>query len=158
MKLLASDKYQPDAERAFALIREAVLRVLPFARVEHVGSSSIPGAISKGDIDVCVIVDADRHEETTLALEQMGYTVKPDTLRTPELCMLQSPSIDVDLALQVIAKGSKFEFFIRFRDALRNDPLLVQKYNEVKLLHSTLDVVQYRAAKVKFIEAVLHRA
>jgi GrpB-like predicted nucleotidyltransferase (UPF0157 family) len=158
MKLLAPNQYQPDAERAFALIRAAVIRALPFAHVEHVGSSSIPGAISKGDIDICVSVDADRHQDATLTLEQMGYTTKPDTLRTSELCMLQSLRTDLDVALQVIAKGSKFEFFMTFRDALRNDPLLVQKYNEMKLFHSTLDVVQYRAAKIKFIEAVLHRA
>jgi GrpB-like predicted nucleotidyltransferase (UPF0157 family) len=85
----------------------------------------------------------------------MGYTVKRDTLRTPELCMLQSPRQDVDLALQVIAKGSKFEFFLTFRDALRNDPSLVQKYNEVKLRHQTSEASQYREAKATFIQAVL---
>jgi GrpB-like predicted nucleotidyltransferase (UPF0157 family) len=158
MKLLAPDQYQQAAESAFSVVREALTRALPFARVEHVGSSSIPGAISKGDVDICVIVDAPMHQAATSTLEKIGYTLKPDTLRTPELCMLESPNTDIDLALQVIAKGSKFEFFMTFRDALRNDPLLVQKYNEIKLRHETLDAAQYRAAKGEFIEEVLRGA
>lgn len=158
LKLLLPDQYQQAAERTFSSVRDAMISALPLAQVEHVGSSAIPGAISKGDIDVCVIVEADQHQEAISMLQQMGYTVKPDTLRTPALCMLQSPRTDVDLALQVIAKGSKFEFFMTFRDALRNDPSLVQKYNELKLRHQMLGVTQYRAAKGKFIEDVLGEA
>jgi GrpB-like predicted nucleotidyltransferase (UPF0157 family) len=69
MKLLTPDQYQLIAEEAFSDVREALARALPFARVEHVGSSSIPGSISKGDIDVCVIVNLERPGDNREARE-----------------------------------------------------------------------------------------
>ncbi|CAN5320854.1 hypothetical protein BH11PSE10_BH11PSE10_13790 [soil metagenome] len=42
-----------------------------------------------------------------------------------------------------------------FRDALINDPRLVEQYNQVKLDHRHLSPAQYREAKSKFIAAVL---
>jgi GrpB-like predicted nucleotidyltransferase (UPF0157 family) len=45
-----------------------------------------------------------------------------------------------------------------FREALRNDPSLVQKYNEVKLHNEMLEAAQYPYAKAKFIKAVLRDA
>lgn len=155
MKLLAPDDYQPEAERLFSSVRAEVLGILPGARIEHVGASSIPGSMSKGDVDVCVIVDPARHAAAVAVLERAGYTVKPGTLRTSALCMLQSANPQVDLALQVVAEGSTFEFFVTFRDALRRDPSLVAAYNQVKLDHQTLTAEAYRAAKAGFIDRVL---
>lgn len=89
-------------------------------------------------------------------LQVAGYTAKTDTLRTPELCMLVSPRTDLDLALQVVAEGSQFEFFMRFRDALRAAPLLVDQYNQLKRNFAGLGEQRYREEKSKFIKAVLH--
>lgn len=49
---------------------------------EHVGSSSVPGAISKGDLDIYVGVDPQEHASAVLKLIDCGYKVKADTLRT----------------------------------------------------------------------------
>jgi GrpB-like predicted nucleotidyltransferase (UPF0157 family) len=155
MKLLDPSEYQPAAHAVFKSVSDELIRLLPGARIEHVGASSIPGAVSKGDLDICVVVPANDHAATVHALEACGYVVKADTLRTPELCMLLSPRKDSDVALQVVTEGSRFEFFMRFRDAMRADPLLVERYNQVKrdFVHSGTG--RYRDEKTKFIEAVL---
>lgn len=82
------------------------------ARLDHVGASAIPGALSKGDLDICVVVEASEHAAAVVVLQGLGYAIKPDTLRTPELCMLQAECAAPDTALQVVAAGSKFEFFM----------------------------------------------
>ncbi|RYF30289.1 MAG: GrpB family protein [Comamonadaceae bacterium] len=158
MKLLEPAEYQVAAENVFLQVRDEILHVLPEARVEHIGASSIQGSVSKGDVDICVIVDSLAHELAVSALQRLGYSVKADTLRTAELCMLESERQDVDLALQVVAGGSRFEFFMTFRDALRSDPSLAAAYNEVKLKHQDMSAADYRAAKTRFIEAVLRNA
>lgn len=155
MRLLEPSAYQPLACSAFASTADELSRLLPGARIEHVGASAIPGALSKGDLDICVIVPAADHLGTIGCLEAAGYTIKADTLRTPELCMLLSPRADLDVALQVVAAGSEFEFFIHFRDALRSDGQLVEQYNKIKRDFATSDAQQYRDVKAKFIEAVL---
>ena len=155
MKLFDPPEYQPVARKVFESVSDELTRLLPGARIEHVGASSIPGAVSKGDLDICVVVAAHDHAGTVQTLEASGYVVKADTLRTPELCMLLSPRKDADVALQVVAAGSRFEFFMRFRDALRADPLLVERYNQLKHNFADSEAGRYRDEKTKFIEAVL---
>lgn len=158
MKLLNPSEYQPEARAIFESISAQLGRLLPRSRVEHVGASSIPGAVSKGDLDICVVVTADDHASTVETLQATGYLIKADTLRTAELCMLLAPRNDLDVALQVVAEGLQFEFFMRFRDVLQADALLVERYNELKRKFAESGAGCYRDEKAKFIEAVLRTA
>ena len=147
--------YQPLAQKVFDEVRTVLRPLLPTARIEHVGSSSVPGAISKGDLDICVSVSAIDFEATLEKLQTLGYTVKGDTLRTEQLCMLEAPRKDISLAIQLIEKDSEFEFFHKFRDALLANPKLVDRYNELKLKFSFDGPQTYRDEKAKFIRSVL---
>ncbi|MDL5030798.1 GrpB family protein [Pelomonas sp. APW6] len=161
MKILAAADYQPALLALFDRSAAALRALLPQARVEHVGASSIPGASSKGDLDIAVIVPPEAHAQAVARLGEAGFQIKTDTLRTPALCMLLAPgdwSEGHDLALQVIASGSAFEDFLVFRDALRADPALVAAYDEVKRRHAGAGEDAYRTAKARFIESVLARS
>lgn len=155
MNLQAPSEYQANAAQIAAEIGSEVRLLIPDCRVEHVGSSAIPGAISKGDVDVCVVVPAEFHQSAVTRLETAGYVVKADTLRTPELCMLISPRTDADAALQVVAAGSRFEFFMHFRDALIANHSLVERYNDLKRGMSDKSPEAYRDAKSSFVAFVL---
>lgn len=155
MKLLQPDQYQPAAVASFKAIAERIASVLPDAQVEHVGASSIPGAVSKGDLDVCVIVGRDRFAASLSRILGLGYQVKADTLRTDQLCMLiPLPPAD-DHAIQLVEADSRFQFFLTFRDVLRNNPQQVARYNEVKLRAASQSEQEYRRAKSAFITEVL---
>lgn len=39
------------------MVKSEALSVLPFARVEHIGSSAVPVSIEKGDLDIFVGVE-----------------------------------------------------------------------------------------------------
>lgn len=155
MKFYEQDDYQKRCADLFLRLQSEISAVLPSAQIEHIGSSSVPGVISKGDLDIYVGVDPQAHESAVLTLIGCGYKEKSDTLRTPELCML---IVQEDIALQVVAAGSQYEFFIRFRDLLRSKPDLVRKYNELKLSCIDLSEEKYRAIKSRFIEEVLQNA
>ena len=155
MKILQASEYQPQAHEVFAEVASQVRCLLPLARIEHIGASSIPGAVSKGDLDICVVVAQEEHISTVRALQTAGYAIKEGTLRTAELCMLVSPRSDLDTALQVVTAGSRFEFFMQFRDALRADPALVERYNQLKTDFASAGEDRYREEKARFIEAVL---
>lgn len=155
MKLFPPEQYQPNAEASFIAIKDSLRAVLPDARIEHVGASSIPGAISKGDLDICVIVERAHFAAYLDQILALGYQVKTDTLRTDQLCMLIPITPDDDHAIQLIEAGSKFQFFITFRDALRIDPNAVYRYNEVKRRAADQSEQEYRRAKSAFIVEVL---
>jgi GrpB-like predicted nucleotidyltransferase (UPF0157 family) len=155
MKLLPPDQYQPAADASFKVIANRVSATLPDAQIEHVGASSIPGAYSKGDLDACVIVGRDRFAAALERLLALGYAVKADTLCTDQLCMLVPISQVEDHAIQLVEADSRFQFFLTFRDVLRNDPQRVARYNEVKLGAASQSEQEYRRAKSAFIAEVL---
>lgn len=112
-------------------------------------------AFSKGDLDVCISVYAAEFATTRDKLQSLGYTIKAGTLQTEQLCMLEAPRKDISLAIQLIEKGSKFEFFHKFRDTLLANPELVERYNKLKLQFSVQGPLIYREEKAKFIRSVL---
>ena len=154
MKFYPAEQYQTACHDMFARYERDIKKLIPNARVEHVGASSIPSAVSKGDLDIFVGVELVELEDVIGRLTTLGFTEKLDTLRTPELCMLEPTSGD-DVALQVVANGSEFECFLRFRDKLRANPVLVQQYNTLKMSCEGWPQEEYREKKSDFIEHVL---
>ena len=57
LKFLESDAYQPLARELFDQLSFKIRQALPAARIEHIGSSAIEGAVSKGDLDIFVGVE-----------------------------------------------------------------------------------------------------
>lgn len=103
MKFYLPEEYQDLCYTQFQAYKRRVSLLLPDAVVEHVGSSAIPGAISKGDLDIYVGVQPRELEGAIQQLYKLGFSVKQNTLRTPELCMIESKTEDV--AFQVVANG-----------------------------------------------------
>ncbi|CAK1741013.1 GrpB family protein [Vibrio crassostreae] len=154
MKFYPAEQYQAACHELFARYEREIKKLIPNARVEHVGASSIPSAVSKGDLDIFVGVELNELEDAAERLTTLAFTEKLDTLRTPELCMLESTSSD-DVALQVVANGSEFECFLTFRDKLRANSALVQQYNTLKMSCEGWAQGEYREKKSTFIEYVM---
>ncbi|ENX22217.1 hypothetical protein F892_01459 [Acinetobacter vivianii] len=152
MQFFLSTEYQPNCARLFEDYKNKIEQLIPFAVIEHIGSSAIPNAISKGDLDIYIEVSA---KDLVLTIEQLNFKEKLDTLRTQELCMLESSEHDV--ALQIVVSGSEFKNFLTFRDQLRHHPDLVQQYNQLKQRCSGFSPQQYRELKSIFIENVLNQ-
>ncbi|MEZ8242934.1 GrpB family protein [Vibrio splendidus] len=154
MKFYPAEQYQAACHELFIRYERDIKKRIPNARVEHVGAPSIPFAVSKGDLDIFVGVELGELEDVIGRLTTLGFNEKLDTLRTPDLCMLESTSSD-DVALQVVANGSEFECFLRFRDKLRANPELVQQYNTLKMSYEGWPQEEYREKKSAYIEHVL---
>lgn len=154
MKFYAANHYQTRCHELFEHYQGKIAALLPHARIEHIGASSIPNAVSKGDLDIFVGVEKQNLETSVRALKPLGFEEKQDTLRTADLCMLESISGD-DVAIQVVANCSQFEFFLAFRDALRQNPKLVEQYNQLKRDCEGMAMDDYRARKSVFVERVL---
>lgn len=154
MKFYPAEKYQAACNELFVRYERDIKKLIPNARVEHLGASSIPSAVSKGDLDIFVGVELGEFEDVIERLTTLGFKEKLDTLRALELCMLESTSSD-DVALQVVANGSEFECFLTFRDKLRTNPALVQQYNTLKMGCVGWSQEKYRKKKSAYIEHVL---
>lgn len=154
MKFYQASEYQARCEALYRKYELKITALLPDAVVEHIGATSIPNAVSKGDLDILVGVDGNKLEKSIEVLSTLGFNKKLDTLRTSELCMLESTSSD-DVAFQIVAIGSQFDVFVEFRDKLCANPALVQQYNELKVSCTGSTHEAYRRKKSAFIEHVL---
>ncbi len=57
MKFYPAEQYQAACNELFVRYERDIKTLIPNARVEHVGASSIPFAVSKGDLDIFVGVE-----------------------------------------------------------------------------------------------------
>lgn len=155
MVFLEPEQYQQRCAQLFNSYQKDISALLPFAKIEHIGSSAIPNAISKGDLDIYIEVMPEQFEFAIEQLKTLNFIEKLNTLRTHELCMLESLNND-DVAFQIVVTDSVFTFFLAFKNKLINSPTLVNEYNELKLQCSHLDPDQYRTIKSDFINRVLN--
>lgn len=156
MKFYNPADYQPRLQKMVSILIPELKAVLPNSRIEHIGSSSIEGAISKGDLDIFVGVSKERFDESLEAIKGLGFKIKEETLRTDSLCMLTTMLFNQDVAIQLVRDGSEFEDFLRFRDILNKRSDLVDEYNILKHECEGMEPSEYRAKKSLFIERVLN--
>jgi GrpB-like predicted nucleotidyltransferase (UPF0157 family) len=150
-----SELFAREAARLRQLLGEAALRI------EHVGSTSVPGLAAKPIIDMLLVV-ADSSDEPTYVtpLERHGYALR---IREPgwwEHRMLKGP--DTDVNLHVFTVGCpEVDRMLRFRDHLRVNPDDRKLYEARKRELATQDwayVQSYADAKTDVIEEIITRA
>jgi len=161
LQFLKAEQYQSANNEIYERISAVLRGAFPDAVIEHIGSSAVPGLVSKGDLDIFVGVERNAFKSATRQLEVLGFSVKEGSLRTESLCPFTTDKYDgADVGLQLVENGSKFEFFRTFRDMLLENEGLRERYNEMKCRCTGMDGDAYRQIKSEFIETelALHRA
>ena len=146
------------AQQAFEDHRRRIARVLPDAELEHVGATSVPGALTKGDVDVLVRVSPERFEAAAQCLRRL-YAVHQPHNWTPTLASFVDDEADgIPVGIQLVAAGSEDDaMFGAFRDALADDPALLAEYNDLKRRLDGEQYGPYTEIKGRFIERALRR-
>ena len=147
--------YEREAGRIGAALGDRV------RRLEHVGSTSVPGLCAKPVIDILLAVADSADEPAYLpALEDAGYVL---AIREPdwhEHRLLHGPGTPTNLHV-FSAGSSEVERMLRFRDHLRTHTADRELYAAAKLELATRPwpVVQdYADAKTDVVAAILARA
>ena len=156
-------EYDPAWPAQFTALARRVRAALGdrVSRIEHVGSTAVPGLAAKPilDIDAVVRSPADLEPATGL-LERSGYRHEGER-GIPGRHAFRSPADSERHHLYVLAEGSReLQRHLAFRDALRGDPLLQGRYLALKRALAErfpLDREAYTQGKSAFIESTLSR-
>lgn len=129
--------YHPGWPARFAEAREEMLPVLPAGtRVEHVGSTSVPGLAAKDCIDIAVVVRRpEQFGEAIAGLATIGYEARPNAFDDPGhvfIRRLTAGRRTHHLHLYHEGHQNLIEV-LAFRDLLRADPDARDWYQAVKL-------------------------
>jgi GrpB-like predicted nucleotidyltransferase (UPF0157 family) len=129
--------------------------------VEHIGSTSVPGLAAKPILDMMAGVgDLESARAAIPVLTSHGYTHgqhRPATLWFHKARSGGEP----EQALHLTEPGSSlWRERLAFRDALRADPQVARRYQELKerLAADGDDITTYTAGKREFVVAVLARS
>jgi len=130
-------------------------------RLEHTGSTSVPGLAAKPIIDMLLVVTNSAEENSyTPALEAIGYTLRIREPEWHEHRMFKGPEDDVNL--HVFSEACpEIDRVLVFRDWLRHNAADRDLYAQTKLALARKQwdsVDDYAMAKTEVIEEILRRA
>lgn len=128
-----------------------------FSQIDHIGSTAVPGLPAKP------IIDLQAQVETLAEPEFYADLLGPAGYR-----LVDSDEVDVRVALQKRRDGDANVHIVRagswaaqrtllFRDALREDPALAERYAQLKyeLAATSESMLVYTLAKTEFVEDTL---
>ena len=150
-----SSEFRAEAERAVAAHGAEIAALLPGAEAEHVGSTSIPGALTKGDVDLLVRVPAERFADAVERLRERYAVHQPENW-SPTYASFTDPGDHTGIQLAVAGSGDD-TMFERLYALFRERPELLEDYNALKRRHEGGDPEAYWREKQAFIEALLAR-
>jgi GrpB-like predicted nucleotidyltransferase (UPF0157 family) len=130
-------------------------------RIEHIGSTSVPGLAAKPIVDILVVVADSADEDSYLPrMEAAGYELRVREPDFHEHRMFRTPAHDVHV--HVYSPDSpEIERYLTFRDRLRKDPEARRLYEAVKrelAARSWPDMNAYAEAKTETIEGIIAAA
>lgn len=144
------------ADATFAAHRARILELLPRAEVEHVGATAVPGALTKGDLDLLVRVERIEFSAAVQALEGAYEVHQPGNWTASLASFKDAAAAEPPVGVQLVVGGSVDDaLFAPFRDALIDDPRLLEEYNALKLELDGAEYERYTAEKGRFVERVL---
>jgi GrpB-like predicted nucleotidyltransferase (UPF0157 family) len=152
-------QYDEEWPRTFERHRQSIQHALGSSvRIEHVGSTAVPGLAAKPIVDVQISVGDVESEQTYVpALTAVGYALR---VRQRHHRMLRTPRLDVHV--HVCSRASEWERrHLLFRDWLRTDDRDRSAYEALKRTLAARDwetMNDYADAKGEFIATALERA
>ena len=132
--------------------------------IEHVGSTSIKGIVSKPIIDVILIVDnlKDFKENKIIKVPNKDYTIKEKNFLEGELLIRREKDSVVYCFIHVVERNSiKHINYILFRNYMNKHLEKAKEYENLKLeIFKTCngDRKLYVAAKEDFINRIIEKA
>lgn len=153
--------YSPSWPAQFALVESHLkhaLAGLATARVEHVGSTSVPGLAAKPILDIDVIVDGAEVSAAVAALGSAGYVHRGD-LGVVDREAFHAPDANPRRNVYVCRAGTlNVRNHLAVRDVLRAREDLRDEYGAVKVALAAepdIDIDTYIARKSAVLQKVL---
>jgi GrpB-like predicted nucleotidyltransferase (UPF0157 family) len=155
-------EYDPEWPTLYERERKRIEHALGSAalRIEHIGSTSVPGLAAKPVIDIVLVVaDSSREARYLLALEEAGYILRVREPDWYEHRMLVRE--DVRVHVHVFSEGcEEIQKMVGFRDRLRTNDADRELYERTKRQLAAREwkyVQNYADAKSGVVQSVLSR-
>lgn len=140
------------ANQIFGEQKLRIVQLLPYADVQHIGSTSIPNSVTKGDLDLVVRVPREEFKHTVEVLKPIYDINQPENWSDEFASFKDEKNLGIDFGAQLVVKDSKFDDFVKLRDILLENPELVEELNTIKMKYDGKSMEDYRKEKADFFQ------
>lgn len=112
--------------------RQNLIELVPGTNIEHIGSTAIPGLLTKGDLDILVRVSVSQFHVAIEQLKQRYKVAQPHNW-TDTFASFKDDSGEIPVGIQLVVNGGAEDVMFRRHQALlKGDAALRQAYNALK--------------------------
>jgi GrpB-like predicted nucleotidyltransferase (UPF0157 family) len=129
--------YKKNYPALYKIEKQRLKQFLPHnSKIEHIGSTAIPGLGGKGIIDIVALVDKEELDRFRKILETKGYIYKPNVGNKDKVSFVKDYKNGNSLRrvhVHLTYKGSKtWTKTISFRDYLLKNKNIAKEYAKIK--------------------------
>ena len=154
--------WDPRTVEVASLVGALIRRRRPDLVVEHIGSTAVPGLPGKGIVDLSMEADSSAIPGIVDVLYGLGFQPQPGPDPWPPTRPMVVGAVNLDgeefrIHLHVQPIGGDMPRDLAFRNALRDDPRLMQEYADLKTRitgGTTVDGFRYTHSKTTWILGV----
>jgi GrpB-like predicted nucleotidyltransferase (UPF0157 family) len=124
------------------------------AEIHHVGSTAIPGSLTKGDLDIQIRITETLFESVSSRLRAL-YTVNEGGFVGTDAISFEHKERDVPVGIHLTVIDGSCDLQYRFRDRLLASASLQTEYDDLKRRFEGKSMRAYRDAKEQFVLRVM---
>jgi len=150
-----SEVYRERAQTICSKVEGIVCDQLPDADVQDIGATSVPGLLTKGDVDINVRVSRQDFPKAVELLKSNFGVAQPENWGDGFASFSDEGSYELPVGVQLTIIGESEDKFAGQQARLVTSPELVQRYNALKREYQGKEMGAYRDAKWAFIAEFL---
>ena len=140
------DRFQQVQQRLQSLIGDV--------EIHHIGSTAIPNALTKGDLDVQIRIERSRYEQAKDVL-MAAFSVNEGAFSGDDGISFEDYSEDVPAGVHLTVIDGACDLQSKFRDRLLASAALQREYDDLKRSFEGGSMAEYRDAKEAFVLRVM---
>ncbi len=150
-----SQSYLQRVADLFEEHRKKILYLVPTAEVEHIGATSVPGLLTKGDLDLQVSVSPQEFDLAVILLQTEYSDHQLENWTESFASFKVERDSDIPVGVQLVIQGSESDIFVKSRELLLAQAERVEELNRLKQCHSGGDMDTYIKSKGEFFTVLL---
>jgi len=155
MHLTRSDDLIPVLQATLPAIKAHLLTLVPNAEFHHIGATALPGAITKGDVDVLLRVCQSDFTSAVEILRTQLEVKQAENWSNDFASFGEDSSYPFPLGVQLVVKDSENDFFLFIHEYLSSDLMHLAEYNRIKINSASNGPEEYWKAKHIFLSSLL---
>ena len=153
-----AEQFKKVADKLFVEHKEKILNELPNADIQHVGSTAIPGSITKGDLDIQVRVSKEEFLKARKYFEKLYEVNQPENWSDTFASFKDDNSFELPLGIQLTVIGSEDDKLFQGQlKLLIENPGILEEYNQMKRGFEGKDINDYYKARSDFFDGLKER-